>query len=657
MKSNLLDRSSIFPSLTLAIITSLAYSAGLKGSFHLDDYYHIVNNPNVHIQSLGWKDLQPVLTHSLSRPVTNLSFALNYYMNRLNPFGFLLINLFIHILTVICLYQLIKLTLALHSKSANEQHQSKWAALWASLLWAVHPVHSEPVLYIIQRATLLATLFYLTAMLAYAKARLSQGKQRTAWYLAAAGSAGLAFGSKEIAATLPLAIILYEVYFLSDLDPSKIRPRRVEIITLLLIFSVYCAVYYYVFFGALSFSQIMRLTRQYHHAESFSTLQRLLSEPRVLVHYLSLLILPLPTRLTFDPSFPVSYSITRPLSTIPAILFCMGLFSWAVWKARVYPVASFAILWFSLTLSIESTIISLDLMAEHRLYLPSVVLALIVGRGLQMAFQSKKLSDQTLPHTFSVGTLVLIVMIFTFFTLQRSQAYRDSETLFRDTITKSPQNPRAHTILGKIYTRKGLWDEALQEYKEALNLRPFDPILHNNLAMGYLDKNMIPEAKDHLQQALFMDPNLSEAYYNIGTVLSLEGMVQESLPYFEKAVRLEPQNTRFLNNLGVAYFQSNLMDQAIEQFRAVLRLRGDSWETRYNLAMAFLGKREIDTAVEEFKRTIAQNPKHAEAHYHLGIAYMIKGDHDSAAIEFKQAVILKPNWDSPRFKLMELGRQ
>jgi hypothetical protein len=232
------------------------------------------------------------------------------------------------------------------------------------------------VAYIIQRMNSMAAMFYILSMLFYVKFRMS-GANRLKW-LQFAGcviSALLAFGTKEITATLPFFIILYEWLFFQESSPQWAK-RNLPLLGGALVLVIIIALVY------LNYDPVAKILNGYK-IRDFTPMQRVLTQSRVVIFYISLILWPSPSRLNLDHDFALSYSLLDPFTTVISIVVIFTLIVFAILSARKAPLLSFSILWFFGNLVIESSVIGLELVFEHRNYLPSMfaILAIVAGGG------------------------------------------------------------------------------------------------------------------------------------------------------------------------------------------------------------------------------------------------------------------------------------
>ena len=296
----------------LAAAIALLYSNTYRVPFFFDDKPNIVLNPFLRIDDISWESLKKaaVMSPNKNRWLPNISFALNHYFDGYDVWGYHLINTLIHIATAFTVYLLGRLTLTLPSMAGRYKHAAE-IALAAALIWAVHPLQTNAVTYIVQRMTSMGALFYLLALYCYVKARLLQsiGTKLLLWGLSLL-LAVMAILSKESSGMLPVIIIAYELLLLRQPDTSLFRQKKL-VLTSLGAFLLFIFICWY-FLGSNPFASILG---GYEFRE-FTLGQRLLSQARIIIHYLSLLLLPLPDRL---PDVRVS-GVHRPAGPPPDTL-------------------------------------------------------------------------------------------------------------------------------------------------------------------------------------------------------------------------------------------------------------------------------------------------------------------------------------------------
>ena len=479
------------------------YANTLDSSFHLDDERVIWDNPPIFMRSITWDNLVEAAFASKikTRPVSHISFALNYYFHRLDLRGYHIVNIIIHIITGILLFYLIKATLSLPSlKDRYEGYPLFIIPFITAAVWLCHPLQTQSVTYIVQRMNSMAAMFYILSMLLYVRGRLATGK-KTKWTLfVGCVTAGiLALGSKENAATLPLFILLYEWYFLQDMQWAFLKRYSFMIGIVVLLFIIVGLIY-------LRGDPVGRIFSAYS-SHNYTLFEKLLTESRVVVLYISLLFFPRPDRLNLDYDFPVSHSLFAPATTLFSLIFLAGLLVLAVQVARNHKLLSFAILWFLGNLVIESSFIPLELVFEHRVYLPSMFIVLMVVLALYRIFKSQKY----LLYTLCIVTLA----IQPYWTFERNKVWADELTLWQDCLQKSPNKWRVHNNIGKEYFRRWETDKAIYHYQKALQLNPNDTMPRMNLASALAMQERYQEAIIQLQIVLNKDPKNQKAWEHL----------------------------------------------------------------------------------------------------------------------------------------------
>jgi len=502
-------------------------------------------------------------------------------------------------------------------------------ALGAALIWLVHPIQTQAVSYIVQRMTSMAALFYLLAFVLYIKGRLIQddGWKRWLLYAGAILSGLLAVGSKEIALTLPFFILLYEWFFFRDLDRAWLK-RGLIFLGVALVVLVPVVLWYT---KGDPFSWFLR---GYAHRD-FTLTERVMTEFRIVVHYLSLLVFPYPGRLNLDYDFPLSTSLITPITTLLSLGFLVSLLILAIYLAKNYRIFSFCILWYLGNLVIESSVIGLELVYEHRNYLPSMLVfpaaVLLVYHFLYQRWRY-----------VTVGLLCLLIAVFSLWTYQRNLIWSDDLLLWQDTVTKSPNKARPYNNLGMVLVGHGRSDEAIHNYKRALEIHPDYVEAHNNLGLTYALLKRTDEAIEHFTRIIQLHPNDAKAHKNLGLALLEQGKVAEAVEHCQEAVRIAPGYADAYHNLGLALNAQGRHAEAVEQFQLALRINPQYAEVHYNLGKTLADLGSLDAAIHQFRSALALQPDMAEARNGLGVALARTGDLEGAIGEFQEALRIDP---------------
>jgi hypothetical protein len=361
----------------------LAYSNTFYVPFHFDDRPNITNNPNIQMKVFTWDRWERFVKNTYKETIRVFSYftlALNYYFGEFNVFGYHLVNWIIHVLAGIFLYAFLTLTFDLPSLREQYGSISYKVALFTGLIFISHPVQTQSVTYIVQRMASMGGMFYLLSMLLYVKGRTSPGPFRFIYF----GGAGMIYVlgvfSKENVAILPLLIALYEFYFIQNFDLSP-RGKRI-------LFGLAGALLALAVFGFILWGQrYIQVILEGYPYRTFTMSERVLTQCRVVLYYVTLLLYPHPSRLNLDYDFTISQTLLDPPTTLISILLIAGLMAYSILAAKKRPILSFCILWYFGNLVIESSIFPLEMVFEHRLYLPSIgpflLFSLALIRGIE----------------------------------------------------------------------------------------------------------------------------------------------------------------------------------------------------------------------------------------------------------------------------------
>jgi hypothetical protein len=495
--------------LLLAAAVAACYANALGAPFHLDDEVQIVLNPG--IGSWAPSGIEP-----LTRWFGYLTFKLDARLHGLDPLGFHATNVAIHVLAAFAVYALARLLLSAAGRSDDGRLGTP--ALAGALLWAVHPLQTQAVTYVVQRLASLTGLLYLGALALYVAARRSETRWRGAAYLAALGAALAATFTKEIAFTLPFAVLLVEAAFL---DGAPVR-RAASVAPFLALAPVIPLLRLAPAAGSAGLpTDVARVQTD------LSRLDYLATQLKVVPTYLRLVVLSVGQNVDWD--VPVEHGFGSAAVLLGGALLLALLAAGALLVARSRSpglrVAGFGILLFFLALSVESSVIPIvDVLFEHRMYLPSAGLALGVA-GLA----SELLARRPAAARFVWGGIAAAAVALGVATVARNAIWRDPVLLWRDAAAKSPNKPRPRFNLGNSYLARGDLADAEREWLRVVALEPTHSAARNQLASLAMTRGDLAGAEVHLRAALLAAFVLPDVYYNLGTVLEATGRHEEAL--------------------------------------------------------------------------------------------------------------------------------
>ncbi len=446
--------------LVLFFLLLIAYFPSFQAEWHFDDSANILDNSPLHLTELTPSALKrtffayPEREGTLLRPVSNLSFALNWFFNQDRVFGYHLINFLIHFLTAVFLYKSCLLLLTSPKFSSRYDESRYFIAALAALFWALNPIQTQAITYIVQRMACLAAMFTIIGICCYLQARQlppHKKRKRIGYYCSAFIAFLLALGSKENAVLFPASIVLIELIFFKE----EFRASKQNILLLLLgLLFVLC--FTMILAGPKFFLNIFTPDPN----RSFTSGQRLLTQPRIIIFYLSQIFYPAPFRLSITHDIQLSSSLLTPLTTIPSISFLVLLIVLSFLYCRSYPLFSFAILFFLLNHTVESTFLNLELIFEHRNYLPSFFLFLPLAALVSMLLQR---NSRLVQFLISIATILLIVFLL-LGTMARNKVWMTEQSLWTDSLEKAPGHSRSYINLAHGYLSQDNLKKAFELY-------------------------------------------------------------------------------------------------------------------------------------------------------------------------------------------------
>jgi len=599
--------------LIIVVLGILIYSNTFNAPFAYDDISNIINNSSI-------KDIHHIINSQTiydNRLIGNLTFALNYQLHELNVAGYHIFNLLIHLLNALLVYWLVILTFKTPYVSAYLQKDVlktsdpyRWIPLFTALLFVSHPIQTQAVTYIVQRFTSLSTLFYLVSLVMYVKASGSESskKARYAFFAASILSALLAMRTKEIAFTLPVMVFLYEFMFF----PGEIRKRMRYLLALLLLLLTMFIIPLSMLLtqsGSIGLRWIDELTKMAGYAD-VSRLDYLNTQFRVIVTYIRLLFFPVNQNLDYD------YPLYGTFFTPPVFLsffILVGVFCWGIYllyrsyksdqsNRCWYRLLAFGIFWFFVTLSVESSIIPIrDVIYEHRLYLPSVGFFMAIMSGVGFLYDRPANQTNGVAKVF-IPVMILMVIGLSLTAYARNLAWSDKATLWEDVVKKSPDKIRPHYNLGLAYQEQGRHDDAVREYRTAINLRPdlFSP--HFNLGLVYRAQGRLDDAVREYQVAMKIRPDSANVHTNLGVAYDKQGRFDDAIKEYQTAINLEPGHVLAHYNLAVAYHHQGRFDDAIKEYQTAINLKPDYEEARKNMRMLYQERASLDDASKNIGR-------------------------------------------------------
>jgi len=593
-------RSHLFAAGLLFLVLAVTYANSFDCSWHFDDYINIVENPSVQIKTLSWQDIEKGLhgiagTAKWQRPVSYFTFAMNYYFDGLNVFWYHVVNFFIHYITSVFLFLFIYNTLQLPILEGRYERNAYSIALLATLFWAINPVQVMAVTYIVQRMASMTAMFYIMAMYFYLKGRGADKTWKGVGFFVLAAFWGiLSIGCKENAAMLPVSLFLFDLFLIQGVTIDHIRKNWAVCLFALVLVPAIGFMYY-------DFSSI---TGDYDQFRPFTMWERVLTQPRVILFYISLLFYPITSRMMLIHDVEISKSLIDPWTTIAAVIVLLLILVGALLISRKRPLISYCIIFFFLNHLIEGSFISLGLVYEHRNYLPSMLLFVPLSIFIVYALSSFEKRRGMIVVLSSAITAVIIIMGVS--VSIQNNILKDEISLWSDNARKAPDLEITHGNLGAALLRANRFPSAFVELSKAYESPPSWDMrvkfkIYQLLGDYYLLSGDAEKAIVFVDKALEGLSHNSDLYNSKAVLLMQREKMAEAEIAMKRAISLKQDNAYLYVNRGVIYLRIGRYDAAIREAQRAILLDGNSQGGYRLLSEAFKAKNDYSTS-DHFSR-------------------------------------------------------
>ncbi len=431
--------------LALSLFTVfIIYKPGFQGYFQFDDFPNIVKNPHIQITTFSLDQLFDAATSGtagpLGRPLSLLSFAVNHLLSGFDAYQFKLTNLILHLFNGILIYLLTK-KLFKHKHPELPSKNLELFSICVCISWLLLPINVSGVLYVVQRMNQLSSFFILAGMLVYVRMRQRDAKCSVfKLFSIMASFTLLASLSKENGVLLPPLLLLIEITFFNFKNSSGNREKPLLYVYLFFSTVAILVAICYVFLNPESVLGAYK-------SRNFNLSQRLLTESRVICFYIKQILLPDVKQFGFhQDDIVISQSLTEPITTLYSVLtLALVAIVSTIQLLKKYSVWSFCILFFLVGHSLESSFIGLEIAFEHRNYLPSLGLVILLCHTFLVLFRKIKLS--------ALGAFCLssLIIFNSYITINRTTEWGDYKTLKHMEVARHPNSSRANLNLGYYY--------------------------------------------------------------------------------------------------------------------------------------------------------------------------------------------------------------
>ena len=621
------NRSAVLTCCALvAAAVFVAYGPSLGGRFLYDDVGSIAQNET--IRHLSGAFVPPGGETVSGRPVLNLSFALNYALSGPHEWSYHAANAAIHAAAALLLLGIVRRTLVTPAAGARGDPEALATGFAAALLWALHPLQTESVAYVVQRAESLMGLFYLLTLYSFIRGA-GAGPGARLWHLLAFAACLLGMATKEVMATAPLVVLLYDRAFLAGSFAEAWRRRRGSYLALA---SCWLAMAGFAWLGGARSGTA-------GFGSGVSWWAYALTQARAVALYIRLSLWPHPLIGDYG-----RFLGGGRLEVVLGALLVVALLAATVQLLRRNRPAGFLGAWFFVILAPSSSVIpvSTEIIAEHRMYLPLAAIAVLFATALHSVIRRPR------PFLALVGALALALGAAT---ALRTRVYRDAEAFWTDDVLKVPGNAGAWNNLGMILAERGDQAGAMVLYRRALALVPTFAFAHTNLGNSLAATGHAAEAASEYEAALRYRPEDPAVHMRLAYALALGKRGYAAAAEYREALRLEPGSAEAWAGLGAAMVQVGNLPEAADAYAQAVRLQPEHAGTRVDYGDVLVQLGRSAEAIREYLEALRVGPGAADVHNNLGGLLAEGGDLAGARAEFEEALRLKPDYADARGNL------
>ena len=642
----------------LAVSVGALYGRAVHAPFVFDDHSSVLTNPSIRELWPLWGGATgstplspPIRSVTAGRPLVNFTFALNYAIGALDPVGYHLFNIIVHILAATLLWAIVRRTLRLEYFQGRFDRVAEPLAFLVALVWALHPLQIDAVQYVTQRTELMMGLFYLATM--YASIRYFTAtvpRQRTAWCALATAACLLGMACKEVMVSAPVMVLLFERTFIARSFRNALQGS----------WRLYLGLAFgWLLLLALNYGGPRSDTAGFHHfVEHFELPLHAwwLTQARALELYLKLTFWPWPLVIHYEFLLVPLRAALFSLLIVAVLAINTALRLWQRTATGYLGAWVFIIL--SPTLIVP---ILTEVAAERRMYLPlaAIVVLVIVGgyallqtAALQLKSENRAKLVGSSALAITTGLALLVAGVFAIVGARRLTVFESALTLWQDTVFHQPTSFTALTNLGRTLILEGREQEATQYFERALKSNP--AMVQRFWGEHLIYAGQPQKAIEHIEEAIRLKPEEApELRFQLGDGLIQAGQLQEGIKQYEEVVRLEPDSAYYQRNLGAALFNAGRPQEAIKHLKRALALEPGSAVTQQLLADAVNNSRRSNEAINRLRESVQNAPESARLHCKLGTVLLDAGRVDEAIEAFQQALRLQPDFADAQVRLQQ----
>lgn len=585
--TNMRHHMFLLDAFCLMILCIVLYASSLYGTFVYDDFQTIVKNPYIkdikyipdyfdpsHTEMWSFHQAQ----RQLYRPILLTSFAFNYYLSRLDPFSYHLVNLILHIINTLLVYKAVQNIVSLLGQFKNSNPPNlRGIALTTALLFASHPIQTEAVSYIVSRSSLLSTFFIMCSFSCFLLAIEENKRAKHLYKIISILCFMLGLLTKEITIVVPFLVLAFSILYVTSFQVNR---GWYSIIRISLPYFIILIIYL--------LPRIFLFGKDNLLAKKDIFVCYFLTALKVVFIYLKLLILPMAQ--SVDHFLPIVKSPWEP--TVVLALAGILAFIWLL-IAKVLPYSKilfFYAIWFVIALMPNLILPTLEPISEHTVYLPSIGFFAAISFLLITLWNRYEKNLNRPIKIACIGLFSVLIMQLGFLTLNRNLVWQNSLLLWKDAVRKAPQKVRPHQNLGNAYLDAGQLDSANQEFQTVLSLDPANANALNNLGIVWAQMGNYEKALKVFNDSIALEPFNPDYANNLGFLFIAQGCFKAAIPILEEALRMNHDHYIAYTNLGLAYLETNNRLRGCDCLELSVKLNPD-YERGVELYRKFCAKR------------------------------------------------------------------
>jgi len=668
----------------ILVLTALIYSNTFSNSFHYDDERAILDNEV--IKSIGnYGNLFKISSKEGSRPVQDLTFAVNYKLGGFNVFGYHLFNLLIHMAVCVLVYFVVSKAFFrtyIHEQDDKDAYQYKLLPIFTSLLFAVHPINTQAVNYISARSSSLCVLFILISLWLFIKLldlfTAVKGKEDFALksnlrfffflflYLSTSLMAFLlALGTRKMAIIVPLLLICFEYYFYSRRvktgnNSNRLNKYDEEVkISWGFLYRLKLIIWRFRLYHIPYWAIIIIGTFKFLNSDNFNLYVPLhvnvLTACKVYIYYIKLLFVPV--GLSIDHNFPLVTSFSD-IPGITSICLVILLIVLAIFLFKNKRIVSFSIVLYFIAPIATSSILIISyssmtsLISEHRIYASAIgfcmAISMVICVASKYILRLKPLSFKTSENKLyyiQFGIACSLMILCCIATSHRNTDWKDEYTLWSKAVQHHPKSFKAQYNLGQIYTKNKDWDASIKHYLNASELDFNDFQVHNNLGIAYKEKGNLALAIKEFKISTGLKENYSDARFNLAITLEEAGNIDLAVKEYKRSLELKPDNIIAMYNLGNIYMAQGEIDNAESMFKKAVKIAEKNSFDRLEMFEKY-HKSSLNEIIVEVKDNVV-----IKSLINVGSIYVRKDRIEDAINLFNKELMKRPYAAEMHYKL------